>query len=95
MNAMNQVASFGRASLAVMEFPRRRSSPRFLPLLLGLAMLVFALLQINDPVPLIWVTYYAAIACACTIAAYRLLPRVVFLALAAITATVAAVARIL
>ncbi len=87
MNAMNQVASFGRASLAVMEFPRRRSSPRFLPLLLGLAMLVFALLQINDPDPLIWVTYYAAIACACTIAAYRLLPRVVFLALAAITAT--------
>jgi len=49
-------------------------------------MLVFALLQINDPDPLIWVTYYAAIACACTIAAYRPLPRVVFLALVAVTA---------
>ena len=56
------------------------------PLLMGLAMLVFALLQINDPDPLIWVTYYAAIACACTIAAYRPLPRVAFLALVAATA---------
>jgi hypothetical protein len=54
--------------------------------LLGLAMLVFGLLQINDPDPLIWVTYYAAIACACTVAAYRPLPRVAFLALAAVTA---------
>ncbi|MYF96505.1 MAG: hypothetical protein F4210_13545 [Holophagales bacterium] len=69
-----------------MRSSRPRSSPRFLPLLLGLAMLVFALLQINDPDPLIWVTYYAAIACACTIAAYRPLPLVVFLALAAVTA---------
>ena len=76
----------GRANLAAMKSPRSRSSPRFLPLLLGMAMLAFALLQINDPDPLIWATYYAAIACACTIAAYRPLPRVVFLALAAVTA---------
>lgn len=69
-----------------MRSSQRRSSPRFLPLLLGLTMLVFALLQINDPDPLIWVTYYATIACACTFAAYRPLHRAVFLALAAITA---------
>lgn len=69
-----------------MMSPRRSSGPRFLSLLLGLTMLVFALLQINDPDPLIWVTYYAVIACACTIAAYRPLHRVVFLALAAVTA---------
>lgn len=69
-----------------MQSSRRRQNPRFLPLLLGLAMLVFALLQINDPDPLIWVTYYAAIACACTVAAYRPLHRVAFLALVAITA---------
>lgn len=68
-----------------MRSSQRRSSPRFLPLLLGLTMLVFALLQINDPDPLIWVTYYAAIACACTFAAYRSLHRVVFLTLVAIT----------
>ncbi len=49
-------------------------------------MLVFALLQINDPDPLIWVTYYASVACACTIAAYRPLHRVVFLALVTVTA---------
>ncbi len=72
--------------LASMSSSRRGSGPRFLLLLLGLGMLVFALLQINDPDPLIWVTYYAAIACACTIAAYRPLHRAVFLALAAVTA---------
>ena len=48
-------------------------------------MLVFALLQVNDPDPLIWVSYYAAIACACTFAAFRWLPRAAFLALAAVT----------
>ena len=48
-------------------------------------MLVFALLQVNDPDPLIWVTYYAAIACACTVAAFGRLPRVAFMALAAVT----------
>ena len=63
-----------------------RSSPGLLPLLLGLGMLVFALLQLNDPDPLIWVSYYAAIACACTVAAYRPLPTVAFLGLAAVTA---------
>ena len=52
---------------------------------MGLAMLVFALLQLNDPDPLIWVTYYAAIASACTVAAYRPLPTTAFLALAAVT----------
>ncbi len=72
--------------LGVMATSSRRSRPGLLLLLLGLAMLVFALLQINDPDPLIWVTYYAAIACACTIAAYRPLHRAVFLALAAVTA---------
>jgi len=36
-----------------------RSGPGLLPLLLGLGMLVFALLQLNDPDPLIWVSYYA------------------------------------
>lgn len=71
--------------LASMSSSRRGPGPRFVPLLLGLAMLVFALVQINDPDPLIWVTYYAAIACACTVAAYRPLPRFVFLALAAVT----------
>jgi hypothetical protein len=50
-------------------------------------MLVFALLQLNDPDPLIWVSYYAAIACACTVAAYRPLPTVVFLGLVAVTAS--------
>lgn len=49
-------------------------------------MLLFALLQLNDPDPLVWVTYYAAIACACTVAAYRPLPRALFLVLAAVTA---------
>lgn len=48
-------------------------------------MLVCALLQFNDPDPLIWVAYYAAIACACTVAAFRRLPRVAFMALAALT----------
>ena len=57
-----------------------------MPLLLGLGMLLFALLQLNDPDPLIWVSYYAAIACACTVAAYRPLPRVAFLVLLALTA---------
>lgn len=69
-----------------------RSGPGLLPLLLGLGMLVFALLQLNDPDPLVWVSYYAAIACACTVAAYRPLPAVVFLGLAAVTATGAALA---
>ena len=63
----------------------RRADSRFLLLLLGLAMLVFALLQLNDPDPLIWVTYYAAIAVACTVAAYRPLPVAAFVALAALT----------
>ena len=49
-------------------------------------MLVFALLQLNDPDPLIWVTYYAAVAAVCTVAAYRPLPIAVFVALAAVTA---------
>lgn len=53
-------------------------------------MLVFALLQFNDPDPLIWVTYYTAIACACTFAAFRPLSRVAFMALAAVTLTGAA-----
>lgn len=53
-------------------------------------MLVFALVQLNDPDPLIWVTYYAAMACACTVAAYRPLPGFVLLALAAVTAAGAA-----
>ena len=57
-----------------------------MPLLLGLAMLVFALLQLDDPDPLLWVSYYAAIACACTVAAYRPLPAAVRLGLAAATA---------
>ena len=85
---MNELAPRGvqATRLAFMPSSRPRSGPRFLPLLLGLAMLVFALVQINDPDPLIWVTYYAAIACACTIAAYRPLHRAVFLALAAVTA---------
>lgn len=48
-------------------------------------MLVFALLQFNDPDPLIWVGYYLAIAGACAVAGFRPLPRVVFLALAAVT----------
>ncbi len=69
-----------------MRSSKRRSSPGFLPLLLGLVMLVFALLQLNDPDPLIWVSYYAAIACACTVAAYRPLPTAAFLGLAAVTA---------
>ena len=69
-----------------------RSGPGLLPLLLGLGMLVFALLQLNDPDPLVWVSYYAAIACACTVAAYRPLPAVVFLGLAAVTAAGAALA---
>ena len=69
-----------------MSSAQRHASPRFVPLVLGLAMLVFALLQINDPDPLIWVTYYAAVACACTIAAYRPLHRAVLLALVAVTA---------
>ena len=54
-----------------------------LPLVLGLAMLVCALLQLNDPDPLVWVGYYAVMACACTVAAYRPLPAVLFWALAA------------
>ena len=85
---MNEVAPCAAQTtrLASMPSSRRGSGPRFLPLLLGLSMLVFALVQINDPDPLIWVTYYAAIACACTIAAYRPLHRAVFLALAAVTA---------
>lgn len=84
---MNDVAFLRREPLgfASVSSSLRRPGPRFLPLLLGLAMLVFALVQINDPDPLIWVTYYAAIACACTVAAYRPLPRFVFLALAAVT----------
>ncbi len=84
---MNDVAFLLREPLGFASVPSslRRPGPRFLPLLLGLAMLVFALVQINDPDPLIWVTYYAAIACACTVAAYRPLPRFVFLALAAVT----------
>ena len=49
-------------------------------------MLVFALVQLNDPDPLIWVTFYAAIACACTVAAYRPLPRAVLLGLGAVIA---------
>ena len=49
-------------------------------------MLVFALVQLNDPDPLIWVTFYAAIACACTVAAYRPLPRAVSLALGGVIA---------
>lgn len=69
-----------------MRSSRRRPGPRFLPLLLGLTMLVFALVQLNDPDPLIWVTYYAAVACACTVAAYRALPGVALLALGAVTA---------
>ena len=69
-----------------MRSSSRRSSPGLLPLLLGLGMLVFALLQLNDPDPLIWVSYYAAIGCACTVAAYRPLPTVVFLGLVAVTA---------
>ncbi len=48
-------------------------------------MLAFAMLQLNDPDPLIWVTYYAAVAAACTVAGYRPLPRAAFLALAAVT----------
>ena len=56
-----------------------------MPLALGLGMLVFALLQVNDPDPLIWVSYYAAMASACTLAAFRRLPGVAFLALAAVT----------
>lgn len=69
-----------------MRSSRRRPGARFLPLLLGLTMLVFGLVQLNDPDPLIWVTYYAAVACACTVAAYRPLPGFVLLALAAVTA---------
>ena len=57
--------------------------PVFLLLVLGLAMLVFALLQLNDPDPEVWVGYYAVMACACTVAAYRPLPAVLFWALAA------------
>ena len=56
-----------------------------MPLVLGVAMLVFALLQVNDPDPLIWVTYYAAIAFACMVAAFGRLARVAFLVLAAVT----------
>ncbi len=84
---MNDVAFLRREPLGFASVPSslRRPGPRFLPLLLGLAMLVFALVQINDPDPLIWVIYYAAFACACTVAAYRPLPRFVFLALAAVT----------
>ncbi len=53
-------------------------------------MLFFALLQLDDPDPLVWVGYYAAVAAACTVAAYRPLPRVVFLVLAALTVAGAA-----
>ena len=49
-----------------------------LPLILGLAMLVFALLQLNDPDPVTWVSYYTLVACACTVAAYRPLPPILF-----------------
>ncbi len=49
-------------------------------------MLVFGLLQLNDPDPLVWVSYYTAIACACGVAALRPLPAAAFLALAAVTA---------
>lgn len=68
-----------------MRSSRRRPSPGLLPLVMGLVMLVFALLQLNDPDPLVWVVYYAAVACACTVAAYRPLPTVAFLGLAAVT----------
>ena len=57
-----------------------------LPLVLGLAMLVCALLQLNDPDPLVWVGYYALVAVACTVAAYRPLPAVLFWMLGAATA---------
>ena len=57
--------------------------PVFLLLVLGLAMLMFALLQLNDADPEVWVGYYAVMACACTVAAYRPLPAVLFWALAA------------
>ncbi len=59
---------------------------RLLPLVLGLAMLVCALLQLNDPDPLVWVGYYALVAVACTVAAYRPLPAVLFWMLGAATA---------
>ena len=65
---------------------RSPTGPNIAVLLLGLLNLIFALLQLNDPDPLVWMSYYAAIACACTVAAYRPLPIVAFLGLAAVTA---------
>ena len=65
-------------------------APLLLPLVLGLAMFVCALLQLNDPDPLTWVGYYALVAIACTVAAYRPLPAVLFWGLlAASTAGIA------
>ena len=63
-----------------------RRAPDLRLLVLGLAMLVFGLLQINDLDPVIWVGYYALLALACTLAAYRPLPAVLFWAPAVATA---------
>ncbi len=63
----------------------RDRGPEWLPRLAGVAMLVFGLLQLNDPDPLIWVSYYVAVAIACTLAAYRPLPAVVLVVLGGVT----------
>lgn len=52
--------------------------PNVVLLLLGLAMLVFGLLQLNDPDPAIWLGYYAVVAAACTVGAYRPMPALLF-----------------
>lgn len=65
--------------------------PALLSLMLGMAMLVFGLLQLNDPDPLIWVSYYVLVACACTFAAYRPLPGVAFWSLLGLSAAGVAV----
>ncbi len=68
-----------------MSNPERRPRPLILLRVLGLVMLTFGLLQLDDPDPFVWVGYYVAVSVACAVAAYRPMPALLFWPLAALT----------
>jgi hypothetical protein len=50
-------------------------------LLLALMFVAFAIVQFNDPDPVVWILVYGSMAVICTLAAFRYYPRTVMIAL--------------
>jgi hypothetical protein len=50
-------------------------------LLLAVMFVIFAFLQINDPDPAIWILIYGAMAVICILAAFRIYPKKIMIAL--------------